>query len=548
MMHLGRTFSRLMLSPSRLVLRYQSTVAPALIDTFQRKHDYLRISLTERCNLRCQYCMPEEGVDLSPADDMLQFDEVIKLASLFAELGVTKIRLTGGEPLVYPQLSALIEELAAIPTITDIAMTTNGVTLARQLPKLQAAGLTQLNISLDTLDPNLFQIITRRRGHDRVLQGIDKAIELGYTPKVNVVVTKGVNDQELLGFVDWTKNKLVDVRFIELMPFDGNRWNFAKFVSYKEMLEVIESKYDLERLEDHANDTSKAWRVPGYKGQLGFITSMSNHFCGTCNRLRLTANGQLKVCLFGAAEINLRDALRSDADDTTLTEMIGQAVSKKKSQHADPSHLLALDNPSNVSMSDPRMLLDSTALVFQPPSVSAPQLHPASIISSRRPLQPFRSYSTLSHVTADGGAHMVDVSAKQDTTRLAQASGQVRVSPAAFQAIQDNRLKKGAVLQVAELAGIQASKLTSTLIPLCHNIPVTSCRLELMLQAPDTVSVVAMVKTTGKTGVEMEALTAVSVACLTVYDMIKAVDKTAVVTNIQLDAKSGGKSGVFERS
>ena len=151
-------------------MRFQSSaVAPALIDTFQRKHDYLRISLTERCNLRCQYCMPEEGVELSPAGELLQFDEVVKLATLFADLGVTKIRLTGGEPLVYSQLGELIQTLAAIPTISDIAMTTNGVTLARQLPKLQAAGLSQLNISLDTLDPNLFQIITRRRGEPPIL-------------------------------------------------------------------------------------------------------------------------------------------------------------------------------------------------------------------------------------------------------------------------------------------------------------------------------------------------------------------------------------------
>eukprot|EP00730_Choanoeca_flexa_P002543 TRINITY_DN11086_c0_g2_i1.p1 TRINITY_DN11086_c0_g2~~TRINITY_DN11086_c0_g2_i1.p1 ORF type:complete len:565 (+),score=114.95 TRINITY_DN11086_c0_g2_i1:32-1726(+) len=525
-----------------------ASVHSSLIDAFSRQHDYLRISLTERCNLRCQYCMPEEGVDLSPDADILQFDEIVRLVSLFADLGVRKIRLTGGEPLVYTRLQELIAALNAINGIDQIAMTTNGVTLARHLPSLQHAGLHQLNISLDTLDPNLFQVITRRRGHDKVLKGIDKAVDLGYVPKINVVVTKGVNDNEVVDFARWTKDRAVDVRFIEYMPFDGNKWNFNKFVSYQEMLDIIRAHFPLERLQDHQNDTSKAWRIPGHLGQLGFITSMSNHFCGSCNRLRLTADGNLKVCLFGAAEVSLRDALRQGADNSQLTALIGEAVSKKKAQHAG-SVRQGPQQQAHYQLTQPMQPTQPAQQTsFQPkePPINLTLLS-QSTMSAVQQSQQLRFNSSLTHVDAQGSAHMVDVSDKPSSVRIAQASGQVRMSTRAFEEIEANRNKKGAVLQVAELAGIQASKMTSTLIPLCHNIPISACKVELTLRAPCTVVVKAVVKTSSYTGVEMEAVTAVSVACLTVYDMIKAVDKTAVMSDIRLDSKQGGKSGVYAR-
>ncbi|CAG5136430.1 unnamed protein product [Candidula unifasciata] len=319
-----------------------------LTDIFGRQHTYLRISLTEKCNLRCQYCMPEEGVGLSPKDHILTTVEILKLSRLFVSEGVTKIRLTGGEPLVRPDIHQIIEGLNELRSagLQHIGITTNAVTLARRLPELKAAGLDQINLSLDTLVPAKFEFITRRKGHDRVLKAIDKALELGYDPlKINCVVMKGVNDDEICDFVAFTENKPVDVRFIEYMPFGGNKWNTKKFVSYPEMLSLIHERWPaLQKLSDKPNDTSKAYKVPGYAGQIGFITSMSNHFCGTCNRLRITADGNLKVCLHGNSEISLRDAMRQGNSDDELLEVIGAAVKRKKKQHAGMTNLSKMEN------------------------------------------------------------------------------------------------------------------------------------------------------------------------------------------------------------
>jgi len=306
-----------------------------LVDSFQRQHNYLRISITERCNLRCQYCMPEEGVSLQANEAILTAKEIEKLAQLFIEAGVTKIRLTGGEPLVRKDVEDIAERIGSLPGLKHLAMTTNGLLLTRKLPKLKAAGLNQLNISLDTFSAERFVAISRRLGHDKVLQGIELALSMGYEPlKINCVVMKGVNDDELDAFVRWTKDRPVQVRFIEFMPFDDNKWTGDKVFSYADMLKRVKSAFpDLERVTDAPNDTAKQWRVPGYRGSIGFISSMTDHFCGTCNRLRLTADGNLKVCLFGAAEISLRNPLRRGASDDELRAIIGSAVKRKKERH-----------------------------------------------------------------------------------------------------------------------------------------------------------------------------------------------------------------------
>lgn len=320
-----------------------------LTDLFGRHHNYLRISISERCNLRCQYCMPEEGVDLTPKERILSGKEIIRIAELFMRQGVNKIRLTGGEPLVRADLVDIVRGINSFGSqhgLQTIAMTTNGVTLGRKLPLLKEAGLNLINISLDTLIPAKFEFITRRKGWDRVMKSIDVALDLGYSPvKVNCVVMRGVNEEEIVDFVNLTKDKNVDVRFIEYMPFDGNRWNFKKMVSYAEMIDTIKSSYpDLQRMSDQANDTSKAYKVPGHVGQLGFITSMSEHFCGSCNRLRVTADGNLKVCLFGNAEVSLRDLLRGEAEDEEIWQVIEEAVKRKKKQHAGMFNLSKMKN------------------------------------------------------------------------------------------------------------------------------------------------------------------------------------------------------------
>jgi cyclic pyranopterin phosphate synthase len=307
-----------------------------LTDTFGRHHTYLRISLTERCNLRCQYCMPPEGVPLRPQEQILTFEEIERIARLFVQEGVTKIRLTGGEPLVRKDVDVLIQRLGRIEGLKTFAMTTNGLLLPKKLPTIHAAGLNLLNISLDTLDASRFEFITRRKGFDIVMNAIDQALRYGYNPvKINCVVMRGFNDDELGDFVEWTRLKPLEIRFIEYMPFDGNGWNDGRFMPYTEMIERIDKSHpSLERLVDGPHETSKTYQVPGYVGRVGFITSMSQNFCGSCNRLRITADGNLKVCLFGKAEVSLRDRIRAGATDDELRETLGAAVNRKKAAHA----------------------------------------------------------------------------------------------------------------------------------------------------------------------------------------------------------------------
>ncbi|KAK1288519.1 hypothetical protein QJS10_CPB19g00964 [Acorus calamus] len=307
-----------------------------LIDSFGRLHTYLRISLTERCNLRCQYCMPAEGVELTPKDHLLSTEEIIRLSSLFVGSGVDKIRLTGGEPTIRKDIEEICLQLSNLKGLKTLAITTNGIVLAKKLPKLKESGLTSINISLDTLVPAKFEFMTRRKGLERVMESIDAAIQLGYNPvKVNCVVMRGLNDDEICDFVELTRGKPINVRFIEFMPFDGNVWNVKKLVPYAEMLDKVMQRFGgVKRLKDHHTDTAKNFMIDGHCGTVSFITSMTEHFCSGCNRLRLLADGNFKVCLFGPSEVSLRDPLRSGVDDDGLKEIIGAAVKRKKAAHA----------------------------------------------------------------------------------------------------------------------------------------------------------------------------------------------------------------------
>ncbi len=317
-----------------------------LTDTFGRVHTYLRISLTERCNLRCQYCMPAEGVPLKAHAEILTFEEIERIAALFVRAGVTKIRLTGGEPLVRKDVEEVVRRIGRIPGLRTFAMTTNGLLIPKKLPALHAAGVNLLNISLDTLQADRFATITRREGFEVVLRAIDMAIEYGYQPvKVNCVVMRGFNDDELVDFVTLTQTKPIEVRFIEYMPFEGNGWQDDRLMPYTEMIErIVERHPGLARQDDGPHETSKTYRVPGYAGSVGFITSMSEHFCGGCNRLRITADGNLKVCLFGNAEVSLRDVIRAGATDEELAAVIEAAVLRKKAAHAGMYNIAAGEN------------------------------------------------------------------------------------------------------------------------------------------------------------------------------------------------------------
>ncbi|CAI5951535.1 unnamed protein product, partial [Closterium sp. NIES-64] len=447
----------------------EEVVTDVLTDSFGRQHSYLRISLTERCNLRCSYCMPAEGVELTPKEHLLSTDEVIRLAAVFVSQGVTKIRLTGGEPTVRRDIVDICQSLSALPggeptvrrdivdicqslsalpacapaastrlstqprhgaqpvplllpccrqhvlpifeaphnltslislcpcpclpvpqgsvstlalasngillpaklpalreaglthlnvslstlaltsngillpaklpalraaglthlnvSLSTLALTSNGILLPAKLPALREAGLTHLNVSLDTLVEPRFELLTRRKGHARVLKAMDMSLDLGFKPlKLNCVVMRGVNDDEILDFVALTRDRPINVRFIEFMPFDGNVWKTKKMVPYAEIMARIRQRHaSIARLRDHPSDTAKNFQVPGFAGSVSVISSMTSHFCSGCTRLRLLADGNLKVCLFGPNEVSLRDVLRQGATKEELLSLISAA-------------------------------------------------------------------------------------------------------------------------------------------------------------------------------------------------------------------------------
>ena len=287
-----------------------------LIDSHHRVHNYLRISLTDNCNLRCFYCMPEEDYEFTPHSRLMQPEEIESLAKLFVDNGVNKIRLTGGEPLVRKDAADIILRLAKLPV--KLTLTTNATRLHDFVTVLEAAKVSSLNISLDTLDPDKFNIITRRNNFTKVMDNIQLMIERNFHVKVNVVVMKGMNDQEINDFIAWTKDTPIHVRFIEFMPFEGNRWTSNQVFTWGEMLEEISGKYKPIALPGDVHDTAKKYKIEGHLGTFAVISTMSSPFCGACNRLRLTADGKMKNCLFSKEETDLLSALRGGQDVLAL--------------------------------------------------------------------------------------------------------------------------------------------------------------------------------------------------------------------------------------
>jgi cyclic pyranopterin phosphate synthase len=280
-----------------------------LVDGFNRVHNYLRISLTDNCNLRCFYCMPEEDYEFTPHSRLMQPSEIELLAKIFVENGVNKIRLTGGEPLVRKDAADIILRLSKLPV--SLTMTTNATRLHDFADVLEEAKIKSLNISLDTLDADKFQIITRRDSFQKVIDNIHLMISKNIHVKVNVVIMKGLNDHEINNFIEWTKDLAVHVRFIEFMPFEGNRWTSNQVFTMDDMLQQIGKKYNPIRLKDDINDTAKKFAIEGHQGTFAIISTMSAPFCSTCNRMRLTADGKMKNCLFSQKETDLLSALRN---------------------------------------------------------------------------------------------------------------------------------------------------------------------------------------------------------------------------------------------
>jgi len=307
-----------------------------LYDSFQRPINYLRISVTDRCNLRCIYCMPAEGVLLMSHRDILTYEEIYTVARAAAELGINKVRLTGGEPLVRLGLTELVQMLAQIDAIDDISLTTNGTLLSRYAAELKQAGLKRVNISLDTLKSGKFRFITRGSLNlEDVLAGIEAARSVGLNPvKLNMVVMSGINDDELLDFAARTINEEWHVRFIEFMPVAGVCATASYFVSVSDMRKRLELLGELEPcLPDVGNGPAKYFRFPHARGTIGFITPISEHFCFHCNRLRLTADGRLRPCLLADDEVDLKQPLRSGISSAGLKQLIKAAVAEKPSRH-----------------------------------------------------------------------------------------------------------------------------------------------------------------------------------------------------------------------
>lgn len=320
--------------------------APPLVDGFGRVHSYLRIAVTDRCNLRCMYCMPAEGITPMPGGALLTAEEIIRITRVLAAHGVTRVRLTGGEPLARRDLPAIVAGIRNIEGITSVALTTNGTLLARNVEALRQAGLDRINISLDSLREERFARITLRERYGAVREGIERALEAGFARvKLNVVVMRGVNDDELCDFVEFVRTRDMTVRFIEYMPFVANGWHRADCLPWRDMLARIAGRYCLVPV-DAATDTgvAKEYHVEGLLGRIGFITSMTDHFCDSCNRLRLTADGALKTCLFHPADGDLRTPLREGADDAALAAHIAGALARKPRAHAAVDDLAACND------------------------------------------------------------------------------------------------------------------------------------------------------------------------------------------------------------
>ncbi len=314
----------------------QNTPGSGPRDAFGRRMNYLRISLTDRCNFRCLYCMPAIGMKFQPRDEMLTDDELIRVVGLCAKLGFTKLRLTGGEPTIRPHLIDIVREMKAFDGIEELSMTTNALLLGRLAGDLKEAGLDRVNISIDTLDPVKFKMMTRGGRFDLVWQGIQAAEAAGMTPiKLNTVVVRDQNDADVADMARLTIDRDWQVRFLEIMPMEGVGVVYdAGLVTSEETKSRLETEFGaLEPVSADPSDPARTWRIPGARGTIGFISPISAPFCESCNRVRLTADGNLRLCLLRPDEVNLRDMMRAGATDAEMLQRVRSGVWRKPWGH-----------------------------------------------------------------------------------------------------------------------------------------------------------------------------------------------------------------------
>jgi cyclic pyranopterin phosphate synthase len=307
----------------------------SLIDPYSRTIDYLRLAVTDRCNLRCVYCMPQDGLELLRHEDVLSYEEILRFLGVCVRAGISKVRLTGGEPLVRKNLDYLIGEIAALRPALDISLTTNGLLLSQQAEALASAGLTRVNVSIDSLDPDTYHRITRIGNLSQALAGVEAAIDAGLEPvKINVVVLKHVNE-ELEAFVDLLRRLPVHIRFIEYMSPCG-QFDESFYVSAEDVSKGLERFGSLEEAQAPVGaGPARYFKLAGAQGLIGFISPISSHFCPNCNRLRLTADGKMKTCLFSSEEQDIREIIRSGASDERVIETIRSSLNRKPRDHGE---------------------------------------------------------------------------------------------------------------------------------------------------------------------------------------------------------------------
>ncbi|UWY27890.1 GTP 3',8-cyclase MoaA [Flavobacterium sp. TR2] len=315
-----------------------------LTDGFGRKHNYLRISLLEKCNLRCTYCMPADGIALSPKASLMTADEIFAIAQTFVKNGVDKIRLTGGEPLLRKDFPEIVSKLSDLEI--SLSLTTNGILIDRHIETLKRFKVRKINLSLDTLVSSKFASITLRNQFEKVIGNLHLLLQNDFQVKVNVVLIKGFNDNEIVDFVKLTQFLPISVRFIEFMPFAGNEWDRSKMVSQKEILAAAESVFsseEIQKLEDEKNFTARNYKIKDFQGDFGIISSITNPFCDSCNRIRLTANGKIKNCLFSNSETDLLTAFRNGE---SIASLIAASIQNKKEVRAGMSTVSEINDPS----------------------------------------------------------------------------------------------------------------------------------------------------------------------------------------------------------
>lgn len=322
-----------------------------MIDSYGRRINYLRLAVTDRCNLRCTYCMPEKGLDWLDHKELMSYEEMLRISTLLVKMGIEKIRVTGGEPFIRKDLLSFLKDLSLTNGLHELTLTTNGLLCAPLVGELKSIGIKSVNLSLDTLDKDRFIRMARRDGLDQVLRTLDGLLANDVTVKINTVVMENCNIEDIVPLVRLTEILPVSVRFIEEMPFNGGTHNVSLTWDYMRILEHIKAYFPgLRKIADAPHSTSYNYRIDGHKGDVGIIAAYSRSFCGSCNRLRITPTGVLRTCLYDGGKVNLKDAIRNGCSDTVLKAMVMDAIANKAADGWEAQNILVAQKLEHQSM------------------------------------------------------------------------------------------------------------------------------------------------------------------------------------------------------